>query len=89
MGIGEQRSITSVSVQCAGCDTVSYAERIIMKNSRELSDKVSLIYSEVIFSFNSDQPILTAIWLRTLIEAICEKLIDDLFLSGVLSKKSS
>ena len=69
--------------------------RTTIDNSHELPLKVKLIYREVIGSINSKLHILSAIGLRTLIEAICkdrgvegntlEVLIDALAQNGILS----
>lgn len=67
-----------------------------------LPDSVKKIYREVIFAMNAELPLLSAIGLRTLIEAICHDqrakkterenlkgLIDFLAELGVLSKKQA
>lgn len=61
----------------------------------DLPDKVRVIYLEVIGALNASLPVLTAIGLRAVIEAICkdravpgknlEELIDNLATAGVLS----
>jgi len=66
-----------------------------MADKHHLPGKISSIYQEVIGAMNAQLPVLAAIGLRTLIEAICrerniavgnlEKLIDGLATSGVLS----
>ena len=65
-------------------------------NVDELPPKIKAIYKELIGSMNAQLPVLTAIGLRALIEAICkdrgitasnlEKLIDGLSTNGVFSK---
>ncbi|WP_099239430.1 DUF4145 domain-containing protein [Synechococcus sp. BDU 130192] len=66
-----------------------------------LPTKIRLIYQEIISAMNARLPILTAIGLRALIEAICkdqgigdkkdnlEKRIDGLATSGILSKNQA
>lgn len=66
-----------------------------MADAHHLPGKISSIYQEVIGAMNAQLPILAAIGLRALIEAICrersisngnlEKLIDGLATCGVLS----
>lgn len=66
-----------------------------MADDHHLPGKISSIYQEVIGAMNAQLPVLAAIGLRALIEAICrernisggnlEKLIDGLATSGVLS----
>ena len=66
-----------------------------MTDDHHLPAKISAIYEEVIGAMNAQLPVLAAIGLRTLIEAICkergivdgnlEKLIDGLATSGVVS----
>ena len=74
---------------------VSKGQRPSIDDSDELPNKVNIIYREVIASINSNLHILSAIGLRTLIEAICkdrgvegknlEVLIDALARNGILS----
>ena len=74
----------------------SATERQPIDDENELPLKVRLIYMEVIGSMNAQLPILSAIGLRALIEAICrdqeidgrnlQALIDGLATKGVLSK---
>lgn len=69
--------------------------RQAMVDDYHLPGKISSIYQEVIGAMNAQLPVLAAIGLRALIEAICrernitggnlEKLIDGLAISGVLS----
>jgi hypothetical protein len=69
--------------------------RQAMNDDHHLPGKISSIYQEVIGAMNSQLPVLSAIGLRALIEAICrdrniaggnlQKLIDGLATSGVLS----
>ncbi len=66
-----------------------------MADDHHLPGKISSIYKEVVGAMNAQLPVLAAIGLRALIEAICrdrsiagvtlEKLIDGLATSGVLS----
>jgi hypothetical protein len=74
-----------------GADTA----RQSMPDGYHLPGKISSIYQEVIGAMNAQLPVLAAIGLRALIEAICrdrgiaggnlEKLIDGLATNGVLS----
>lgn len=78
---------------------VSEGQRRSIDYSFELPYKVDIIYSEVIGSINSKLHILSAIGLRTLIEAICkdrgvkgknlEELIDALAQDGILSSEQA
>lgn len=71
-------------------------ERHLIDDVYELPSKVRSIYQEVIGAVNAQLPVLTAIGLRALIEAICkdrgvnannlEKLIDGLASNGILSQ---
>lgn len=71
-------------------------ERPLIDDVYELPNKVRSIYQEVIGAVNAQLPVLTAIGLRALIEAICkeqgvkaknlQKLIDGLADKGVLSQ---
>ncbi len=73
----------------------SASERRPMDDDHHLPSKIGSIYSEVVGAMNAQLPILAAIGLRALIEAICkdrsiigknlEKLIDGLAVNGVLS----
>jgi len=66
-----------------------------MADHHHLPGKISSIYREVVGAMNAQLPVLSAIGLRALIEAICrernvhggnlENLIDGLATSGVLS----
>lgn len=70
--------------------------RRTMADDHYLPGKINSIYKEVIGAMNAQLPVLTAIGLRALIEAICkeqgiangnlEKLIDGLATGGVLSE---
>ena len=74
----------------------SSTERQPMDNIDDLPKKICAIYLEIIGSMNAQLPILTAIGLRALIEAVCkergitapnlEKLIDGLATNGILSQ---
>ena len=78
---------------------VSKGQRPSIDDSDELPNKVNIIYREVIASINSNLHILSAIGLRTLIEAICkdrgvegknlEGLIDALAQNGILSNEQA
>lgn len=71
-------------------------ERQAIDDERELPSKIRIIYKEVIGSMNAQLPVLSAIGLRALIEAICRDqgvearnlglLIDGLAKKGVLSE---
>ncbi len=74
----------------------SSTERQPMDNIDDLPKKIRAIYLEIIGSMNAQLPILAAIGLRALIEAVCkergitapnlEKLIDGLATNGILSQ---
>ena len=74
---------------------VSKGQRTTIDDSHELPHKVYIIYREVIASVNTKLRLLSAIGLRTLIEAICkdrgvkgknlEVLIDELAQNDILS----
>nr|MBF0681735.1 DUF4145 domain-containing protein [Pseudomonas sp.] len=74
----------------------SKGERHPIDDVHELPSKVRVIYQEILGAVNAQLPVLTAIGLRALIEAICkdqcvnagnlEKLIDGLASNGVLSQ---
>ena len=73
----------------------SKGDRQLIDDVYELPQKIRVIYEEVIGAVNAQLPVLTAIGLRALIEAICrdrgvkarnlEKLIDGLSQNGILS----
>ncbi|SEG07428.1 DUF4145 domain-containing protein [Nitrosomonas ureae] len=74
----------------------SKGERLPIDDVYELPNKVRVIYQEILGAVNAQLPVLTAIGLRALIEAICkeqiviatnlEKRIDGLATNGVLSQ---
>ena len=78
---------------------VSKGQRPSIDDSDELPNKVNIIYREVIASINSNLHILSAIGLRTLIEAFSkdrgvngnnlEELIDALAQNGILSNEQA
>jgi hypothetical protein len=75
------------------------AARERMGYAHDLPDPVKRIYGEVVNAMNAELALLSAIGLRTLIEAIChdqkakgknlERLIDSMAELGVLSKKQA
>ncbi len=75
----------------------SVGERTAIEGSRYFPAKIASIYLEVISAINSQLLILSAIGLRTLIEAICKnqgtvgnnlvQLIDGLAANGILAKR--
>lgn len=72
------------------------AGRNLLEHAYYLPDKVLKVYREVIAAMNAELPLLAAIGLRTLIQAVChdqeakgdrlDKRIDSLASLGVLSK---
>lgn len=74
----------------------SRGERLPIDDVHELPNKVRVMYLEILGAVNAQLPVLTAIGLRALIEAICkdrgvqagnlERLIDGLATNGVLSQ---
>ena len=71
-------------------------ERQPIDDENELPTKIRMVYGEIIGAMNAQLPVLSAIGLRALIEAICrdqkitapnlQKLIDGLAINGILSK---
>lgn len=51
----------------------SKGERLPIDGTHELPDKVETIYHEILGAINAQLPVLTAIGLRALIEAICKE----------------